>query len=43
MGRKRVGRPAESVLQKIDAIDDVNQLNSMLDRILDVASWDELW
>jgi hypothetical protein len=30
------------VLQKINVIDDVDRLNSMLDRILEVANWDEL-
>ena len=43
LGRKRLGQPNEIVPKKIAAIDDVDQLNSLLDRILDVSSWDELW
>jgi hypothetical protein len=42
VGRRRFGPPDGAVLGKIDAMDDVDTLNSMLDRILDVSSWDEL-
>jgi predicted transposase YdaD len=42
VGRKRLGQPEDGVFGKINAINDVNQLNSLLDRILDVSSWEEL-
>jgi len=42
LGRKKFGQPDEGVRMTIDAIDDVDQLNSLLDRILDVSTWDEL-
>jgi predicted transposase YdaD len=42
LGRKRLGQPDEEVRSKIEAINDVDQLNSLLDRILDVAGWEEL-
>jgi predicted transposase YdaD len=40
-GRKKFGQPRESVT-KIGAIDDLDRLRSLLDRLLDVSSWDEL-
>jgi predicted transposase YdaD len=42
VGRKRLGQPEEGVIRQINAMDEVNQLNSLLVRILDVSSWDEL-
>jgi Domain of unknown function (DUF4351) len=42
LGRKKFGEPDRRVRTTIDAIDDVDQLNSLLDRILDVSSWDDL-
>jgi predicted transposase YdaD len=42
VGRKRLGQPEEGVIRQINAMDEVNQLNSLLLRILDVSSWDEL-
>jgi len=42
LGWKRFGEPDEGVRTTIDAIDDIDHLNSLLDRILDVSSWDEL-
>ena len=42
LGRKKFGQPDEGVRTTIDAIDDIDQLNSLLDRILDVSSWNEL-
>ena len=42
LGRKKLGQPDEQVLAAIAAIGDLDRLNLLLDRILDVASWDEL-
>jgi predicted transposase YdaD len=42
LGRKKFGPPAEDVRAAINAIDDVDQLGSLLDRVLDVSSWHEL-
>jgi predicted transposase YdaD len=42
LGRKKLGQPGESVCAMIAAIADVDRLNSLLERILEVASWDEL-
>jgi predicted transposase YdaD len=42
LGRKKYGQPDESVYSTIGAIDDVEQLNSLLERILDAPSWDQL-
>jgi predicted transposase YdaD len=42
VGRKRLGQPDDGVLGKINAINEVDRLNSLLDRILDVSNWEEL-
>jgi hypothetical protein len=42
LGRKRFGELSEAVRMRIAEIDDVDRLNSLLNRLLDVASWDEL-
>jgi predicted transposase YdaD len=42
VGRKRLGEPEGGVIAKLTAIDDVDQLNSLLARAVDVSSWDEL-
>jgi hypothetical protein len=41
-GRKKLGQPDERVLALVAGIRDRDRLNLLLDRILDVASWDEL-
>jgi predicted transposase YdaD len=41
-GRKRLGPPDESVLDRIAALSDLDRLDLLLDRLLEVASWDEL-
>ena len=41
-GRKRLGAPDESVLDRIAALSDPDRLDLLLDRLLDVSSWDEL-
>jgi predicted transposase YdaD len=42
LGRKKLGQPDEGVRMRIAAIADVDRLNFLLERILDVESWDEL-
>jgi predicted transposase YdaD len=42
LGRKKIGQPGESVCAVIATITDIDRLNSLLERILEVASWDEL-
>jgi predicted transposase YdaD len=42
LGRKKCGQPDEGVRSTIGAIDDVDQLNSLLVRLMDVSSWEEL-
>jgi predicted transposase YdaD len=42
LARKKFGSPSEDILTTIASIDDVEQLNSLLERILDVSTWQEL-
>ena len=42
VGRKKLGPPDEEERMKIATIDNVDRLNALLERILDVASWEEL-
>ena len=41
-GLKRLGQPDESVLARISTLNDLDRLDHLLDRLLEVASWDEL-
>ena len=41
-GRKRLGAPDESVVERIAALADLDHLDALLDRVHYVASWDEL-
>jgi hypothetical protein len=41
-GRKRFGSPDAQILATLEAISDVNHLESLGERLLDVASWQEL-
>ncbi len=41
-GRKKLGEPDERVLALVAGLGDLERLNRLLDRILDVATWDEL-
>jgi hypothetical protein len=41
-GRKRFGEPNEATQQTLMAIDDLDRLERLSDRILDVSSWQEL-
>ena len=42
LGQKRLGAASSDVLQRIEAISDVEQIESLIDRVLDVESWNEL-
>jgi hypothetical protein len=41
-GRKKFGPPDERVQAELSALADLERLNELTDRILDVSSWDEL-
>ncbi len=41
-GRKKLGPPSETVEAKITALSDLDRLQDLIDRILDVSTWDEL-
>jgi hypothetical protein len=42
LGRKKLGPPEERALATIAALSDLERLNGLLERLLDVSSWDEL-
>ncbi len=42
LGRQKLGEPDEPVLTQIAELNDVDRLDFLLGRILDVSSWDEL-
>jgi predicted transposase YdaD len=42
-GRKKLGNPPKTVRNRIEAMNDLAQLNDLLDRLLDVTNWDELF
>jgi predicted transposase YdaD len=42
VGHKKLGPSEEKARMKIAAIDNVDRLNALLERIFDVSSWDEL-
>jgi hypothetical protein len=42
LGRKRLGPPDLAIAAKIRAIADLDKLHELLDRLLDVSSWEEL-
>jgi predicted transposase YdaD len=41
--KKKLGELDEGACRQIEAIDNVDRRNSLLERILDVASWNELF
>ena len=41
-GRKKLGPPSEAIEARITVLGDLDRLNDLLDRILDVATWDQL-
>ena len=42
LGRKKLGPASEAVEAQITALGDLERLNHLLDRILEVSTWDEL-
>jgi hypothetical protein len=42
MGRRRFGEPAPEVLATIEAMKDLDRIEDLAERLLDVTSWDEL-
>jgi Uma2 family endonuclease len=42
LGRKKLGQPDERIAQEIASMNDLDRLNGLLERILDVTHWDEL-
>ncbi len=42
LGRKTLGQPDEQVLSRIAGIRDLDRLNSMIDRIQEVRTWEDL-
>jgi predicted transposase YdaD len=41
-GRRRFGEPDPAVVVRIEAMMDLDQLDALIDRLLDVSSWEEL-
>jgi predicted transposase YdaD len=41
-GRKRFGQPKAGIRSQIESISDLHRLEQLIDRVLDVASWDDL-
>jgi hypothetical protein len=41
-GQKRFGAPDQGVITAVDSVNDLERLERMTDRVLDVASWQEL-
>jgi predicted transposase YdaD len=42
LGRKKLGPPSETIEARITALGELDRLNDLLDRVLDVATWDQL-
>ena len=42
LGRKKFGEPDSATLSLIESLTDVDRLQALTDRILDVTSWQEL-
>ena len=42
LGCKKLGQPDPQIRTKLATINDVNRLNALLERLLDVSGWDEL-
>ncbi len=41
-GTKKFGPPSEQVKRQVAALSDLERLHDLIDRVLDVANWDEL-
>lgn len=42
LGRKRFGEPDAETRQMLNALHDPERLETLIDRLLDVSTWDEL-
>ncbi|MBI3469541.1 MAG: DUF4351 domain-containing protein [Planctomycetes bacterium] len=42
IGTKRFGKPSRKMRQTISQISDLDRLDALLDRVLEVSSWNEL-
>jgi predicted transposase YdaD len=42
LGKKRLGQPDKKTLAAIEALDDLDNLEHICDRLLDVGTWQEL-
>jgi hypothetical protein len=42
LGLRKLGPPSDAIEARITALADLDRLNDLLDRILDVATWDQL-
>jgi predicted transposase YdaD len=42
LGRKRFGAPDAEIEAAVQAIDDLERLESLMERVIEVASWQEL-
>ncbi len=42
VARRKLGEPDEVVRRKVESIEEIDQLDSLLDRIPDALSWDDL-
>ncbi len=42
IGRRRLGEPSPEVVKRIEDIEDESALMTLLDRLIDVSSWDDL-
>jgi predicted transposase YdaD len=42
LGRKTLGPPSAAIEARINMLGDLDRLNDLLDRVLDVATWDQL-
>ena len=41
-GTKRFGKPSRKIAARLEAVDDLKQLETLTDRVLDATSWDDL-
>jgi hypothetical protein len=42
LGRKTLGSPAARIRERLDALDDINTIETLIERVTEVTSWDEL-
>ena len=42
LGRKRLGKPKQKAIDAVRSLDDVNRLELLIERLLEVNTWQEL-